>query len=672
MLATDFLDDLRRIVWRPAGQTEEQVVMSVLEGTVPAEAIVSEREVSDYCKVFIRGSQYPTVIAFSSVNTKPGRFKPFKIVLDAQVNVIFVNDFGNNWYLKGIKGVGETPQQSAIALVQMARDVGNGQVMTFGTSMGAYGAALYAALGGADKCMAFGVEAMLDLPGSRSAVHKVKGLSFDFSDFVKTVKESATKFFLYVSESDEVDMINAVALSGLENVDLISVRGVDHPSVQAIEDEVGVSRFIENAFSDESTLFDLERRGSILSNELLVKDLWTAYGLMLNRKYADWLDFLTGVEESHNSSSMFMLRLGEAFYRNKLIGQAVTSLERSIEIDDLQDAAHNLLGSFLRRKNDFDRAEQHLIRSIEINSRSPYAYHNLGRLYSDLGRSAEALTNFQLAVDLNSGNKDFLASLSAIKKLVEEQQIKSCLDADENRSSEQTILVIEGAGKMQDQFKARFSGPSKAIYEQPCMANSATSVIGLCEFGAYTYFGDDCIIGSCKIGRFCSIAPGVKIALGEHPLHHVSTHPFFFGSKNGFKFPDGVGSPRPLNEKKYSAAVIGNDVWIGANAVICRGVTIGNGAVVAAGAVVTNDVAPYSIVGGLPAKHLKYRFDQVTIDALMASEWWDYTAESFVGLPAEEPLQFVEMLKEKGQRATYPRVTANVKDGKVLMEPIAG
>lgn len=222
---------------------------------------------------------------------------------------------------------------------------------------------------------------------------------------------------------------------------------------------------------------------------------------------------------------------------------------------------------------------------------------------------------------------------------------------------------------MQDQFKAKFSGTSKVIYEQPCIANHATVIVGLCEFGAYTYFGDGSLIGSCKIGRFCSIAPGVKIALGEHPLSNISTHPLFFASKNGFQVPDGIGTPRDLREKRYSPTVIGNDVWIGANAVICRGVTIGNGAVIAAGAVVTSDIAPYSIAGGLPAKHLKYRFDEKIIDALQKSEWWNYKVESFVGLPASDPILFIEKLCATGEDASYQVVSENGRTGKMVLTP---
>ncbi|WP_182374926.1 CatB-related O-acetyltransferase [Pseudomonas putida] len=217
---------------------------------------------------------------------------------------------------------------------------------------------------------------------------------------------------------------------------------------------------------------------------------------------------------------------------------------------------------------------------------------------------------------------------------------------------------------MKDQFRAKLSGPCKVIYEQPCITNLATVIVGNCELGAYTYVGDGGLIGSCKIGRFCSIAPGVKIALGEHPVTNVSTHPLFFASKNGFEVPDGIGTPRNLTEKKYSIAVIGNDVWIGANAVICRGVTIGDGAVVAAGAVVTKDVEPYSIVGGLPAKHLKYRFDSEVIEKLQKSEWWNYKVENFVGLPSHDPSAFVDKLLEVGEKAQYEKMSNTNKDGK--------
>lgn len=110
--------------------------------------------------------------------------------------------------------------------------------------------------------------------------------------------------------------------------------------------------------------------------------------------------------------------------------------------------------------------------------------------------------------------------------------------------------------------------------------------------GSFTY-GTDCIINNTRIGKFCSIAPGCKIGLNEHPTHLVSTHPLTYNAD--------------LYNKNLSATNIGHDVWIGANCVIKSGVSIGDGCVIAAGAVVVKDCPPFSIIGGVPAREIGQR-----------------------------------------------------------------
>jgi acetyltransferase-like isoleucine patch superfamily enzyme len=120
-----------------------------------------------------------------------------------------------------------------------------------------------------------------------------------------------------------------------------------------------------------------------------------------------------------------------------------------------------------------------------------------------------------------------------------------------------------------------------------------------------------------KIERFCSIADGVIILLGgEHRIDWVTTYPFskLFPKARGF-----TGHPRSRGD-----VIIGNDVWIGTEALILSGVKIGNGAVIAARSVVTEDVAPYSIMAGNPAKHIKFRFSESIIDDLQKIAWWDW------------------------------------------------
>lgn len=118
-----------------------------------------------------------------------------------------------------------------------------------------------------------------------------------------------------------------------------------------------------------------------------------------------------------------------------------------------------------------------------------------------------------------------------------------------------------------------------------------------------------------SIGNYCSIAREVLFVFGEHRTDLVSTYPF-----RTLLTPDGTN--RDATEK--GAIRVGNDVWIGTRAMIMSGVTIGDGAVVAAGAVVTRDVAPYAIVGGVPASVIRHRFDERTIASLLAIRWWDW------------------------------------------------
>ena len=137
--------------------------------------------------------------------------------------------------------------------------------------------------------------------------------------------------------------------------------------------------------------------------------------------------------------------------------------------------------------------------------------------------------------------------------------------------------------------------------------------------GDYSYIGGRCVVHNSTFGKYCSIASGCRIGLGIHPTDYVSTHPVFYTRRESFW--QSVSQAPAIEE--YRRIIIGNDVWIGTNAIIRDGVEIGTGSVVAAGAVVTHDVPPYAIVGGIPAKILRYRFNKEIIDKLLASKWWE-------------------------------------------------
>lgn len=133
-------------------------------------------------------------------------------------------------------------------------------------------------------------------------------------------------------------------------------------------------------------------------------------------------------------------------------------------------------------------------------------------------------------------------------------------------------------------------------------------------------------ICNCSIGNYCSIASGVVIGPSVHPAQWLSTSPF------QYNFPEvhkGIDPLKYLTYKHHTklSSDIGNDVWIGQNAIVMGGLNIGDGAIIAAGAVVTKDVPPYAIVGGVPARVIKYRFDEPTIKELLELRWWDLDKE---------------------------------------------
>lgn len=134
------------------------------------------------------------------------------------------------------------------------------------------------------------------------------------------------------------------------------------------------------------------------------------------------------------------------------------------------------------------------------------------------------------------------------------------------------------------------------------------------QIGDYTYIGFNCIITQSVVGRYCSIANNVSIGIGEHTINRVSTSSLFYEN--------------PFETLTQGECIIGNDVWIGSNAVIRRGVKIGNGAIIGANSFVNRDVNDFEIVGGLPAKLIKKRFDENTIKLIKESNWWDFDIES--------------------------------------------
>ena len=144
-----------------------------------------------------------------------------------------------------------------------------------------------------------------------------------------------------------------------------------------------------------------------------------------------------------------------------------------------------------------------------------------------------------------------------------------------------------------------------------------------CSIGAFSYAAGGCALFEVSIGRYSSIGDNLATSIPRHPTSWLSTSPFFY--------QDVFGSGLPNAEPDLEAqgpVRIGNDVWIGSKVTIKGGVGIGDGAIVGLGAIVTKDVEPYTIVGGIPAKPIRKRFDDALIADLLDFKWWRYDLTS--------------------------------------------
>jgi len=154
------------------------------------------------------------------------------------------------------------------------------------------------------------------------------------------------------------------------------------------------------------------------------------------------------------------------------------------------------------------------------------------------------------------------------------------------------------------------------------------------KVGAYTKIAHSGYIGhNTVIGKYCSIAPNVSIAPYEHPTQYLSTSPEFFNAHCSTGITPQNSPDDPFAFEDFKGCTIGNDVWIGKNAVIIDGISVGDGAVIGANSTVVHDVPPYAIVCGSPARIIKYRFSPEIIERLNALQWWNLPDEMLKNLP---------------------------------------
>lgn len=224
--------------------------------------------------------------------------------------------------------------------------------------------------------------------------------------------------------------------------------------------------------------------------------------------------------------------------------------------------------------------------------------------------------------------------------------------------SHRILMTVPGMKDFED-TGSTYNPDAWVSYQQDLALDPYTTFWGssgtaLPRMGAFSYTHSK-LDKAISVGRFTSIAKGLSVMGAKHPLEWASTSPVFYNQKllmQAYCADHDV----QLGSTKYSyqpgRITIGNDVWIGEKVSLGHGVSIGDGAVIASNSVITKDVEPYTVVGGVPATKIRDRFDAQTIQALKASQWWQYAPEDLTPLQVSDPATFAAQVLEQAAAGT--------------------
>ncbi len=188
----------------------------------------------------------------------------------------------------------------------------------------------------------------------------------------------------------------------------------------------------------------------------------------------------------------------------------------------------------------------------------------------------------------------------------------------------------------------------RAQLEVPVALMQYVDIRSKVKLGRFTFINTrTTVFYNTKIGRYCNIGKQCEIGTVDHPIDWLSTSPIQYNIGGEYSAQHYDKGFQGRTFEQVEGCTIGNDVWIGSLSIIKSGVTIGDGAIVAAHSMVTKDVPPYAIVGGVPARIIRYRFDEETIEELLKLRWWDMDLNDFSGIEFDDVHKAIEELKKR-------------------------
>ncbi|MDQ0857206.1 tetratricopeptide repeat protein [Bacillus sp. V2I10] len=390
------------------------------------ETLVREIE-RDYYKFFPHKGSSQLLLIFSSVNIEPRKFVFYKNTIDLPVHKLYLNDSNNGWFQSGVEGLGDSIDKTVDSILKLKEKLGVSEILTLGSSMGAYAALLYGAKLNA-RALCFGAEVVLGLPGSRANIYMPKGSPIYYNDIRNLIKETKIKVTLYAGEADQNDITAAKHLYGLPNVNCITIRGIAHKTPLFLEKKFGIKEVI-NRFILNDPIINFMERGNLCESGNAVELLKEATDTVSNKQWQEAKKQLREVLSLCPLSDVALHKLGIVLYQLKDFEGAAKCQSDAVEISPHYANAHHQLGICLRKLGKYTDSYKAHKNAYEVSPDMAGAYHHAGLSLEKLKKFNEAEHEFRKAVKLDSRNVNYTKKLvgilreNAVRRIKESEEL---------------------------------------------------------------------------------------------------------------------------------------------------------------------------------------------------------------------------------------------------------
>lgn len=356
------------------------------------------------------------VLLFSGTYKNGGRFDFWNVAqaLKMHANVLLLNNGKNQWYQQGIPDFGKSLADSVAYIQKLAKELRTTEIYTVGVSMGGFGAVLFGS-GLKAKVLAFGIDSLVCIPGSRSLKSMHPSTAIDIPDLKPLLIDRKLNFTLIVGEMDILDLYGASRLAGIPGIKTISVRGMDHGGGRYIDKTMGLASFIKNFIYNEA-LPRLNEEGQALNSQKLVESLYEAHCYNADTKWEQALEILDPLVKAYPTSEIAHYSLALNLIKLKKYREARSHLCFVAAMTPDFISGRFYLAYCLRMEKQYKAALHLFLDQLKEKPESGPTLFNIGSTLLSMGEPDEALPYIEKAVEIQPNKKAYSQKLESLTK----------------------------------------------------------------------------------------------------------------------------------------------------------------------------------------------------------------------------------------------------------------